>query len=75
MEKKEAEEMTKKGKKGEKDMDDLKKELEMTEHKITLEELAQKLGTNYTKVGIWLPFAPFHIKNERPFNEKLQFFT
>ena len=36
---------------GKKDMDDLKKELEMTEHKCTLEELAVQLGTNLTKVN------------------------
>lgn len=38
----------KKGKKNKKaDLENLKREVEMDEHKITLEELAQRLGTNY----------------------------
>ena len=34
------------GKKGAKDMDNLKQELEIDDHKIPIEELYQRLGTN-----------------------------
>lgn len=40
----------KKGGKGEKDMDDLKQELEMDEHKISIEELYARYKTDPDKV-------------------------
>nr|AAH54591.1 Atp1a1a.3 protein [Danio rerio] len=39
----------KKGKKNKKDMDELKKEVEMDDHKLTLEELSRKYGTDLNK--------------------------
>nr|AAI62215.1 Atp1a1a.5 protein [Danio rerio]AAI62231.1 Atp1a1a.5 protein [Danio rerio] len=39
----------KKGKKNKKDMDELKKEVEMDDHKLTMEELSRKYGTDLTK--------------------------
>ena len=40
----------KKGKKKKEDLDDLKKELEMDEHKISFDELCQRLSTHMEKV-------------------------
>jgi len=65
VEKKEAEAMAKKGKDGKKDMDDLKKELEMTEHKCTLEELAVQLGSNFTK-GLTAKQAADYLARDGP---------
>ncbi len=42
----------KKGKKKKDDLDDLKKELEMDEHKISLDELCQRLNTHVEKVKV-----------------------
>jgi len=64
VEKKEAEAMSKQ-KGGKKDMDDLKKELEMTEHKCTLEELAVQLGTNLTK-GLTAKQAADYLARDGP---------
>lgn len=64
VEKKEAEAMSKQ-KGGKKDMDDLKKELEMTEHKCTLEELCAQLGTNLTK-GLTAKQAADYLARDGP---------
>jgi len=64
VEKKEAEAMSKQ-KGGKKDMDDLKKELEMTEHKCTLEELTVQLGTNLTK-GLTAKQAADYLARDGP---------
>lgn len=64
VEKKEAEAMSKQ-KGGKKDMDDLKKELEMTEHKCTLEELCVQLGTNLTK-GLTAKQAADYLARDGP---------
>ena len=47
------EDKKKKGKKGKKEdeLDDLKQELDMDEHKIPIEELYDRLGTNPTNVS------------------------
>jgi len=42
----------KKGKKAKKDMDDLKRELEMDEHRVPIEELYKRLGTDPEKVTV-----------------------
>lgn len=44
----------KKKKKGKEDLDELKQELEMDEHKIPIEELYERLGTDPNSVGSFL---------------------
>ena len=41
----------KKGKMKKTDVDNLKEELTLTEHKLSLQELAERLGTNLTTVN------------------------
>lgn len=41
-----------KGKKGDKDLNDLKQELELDEHKVPIEELFQRLTVNPDTVGL-----------------------
>lgn len=41
----------KKGKKNEKDLDELKKEVDLDDHKLTLDELHKKYGTDINRVS------------------------
>ncbi|GIY26490.1 hypothetical protein CDAR_223771 [Caerostris darwini] len=46
-----------KGKKGKPDLNDLKQEVDMDEHKITLQELYTRLGTDPEKTPEWVKFC------------------